>query len=390
MESKFDIWRTITEEVLDVRNQPYEATVPATVADLSLPLRDETLAEADDATMSAVRLDAHLATGFGTSTDHIAVLLARLEALASSAIERIHSSPLDLAAAVIRPRQADDRSRLVAANVNATQAALNLLGDEYASVTDEQLLRIHGTLLGESAPHLAGSWREGAVWIGGPFSTLRTATYVAPAAQRVPGLIDDLCAYANRRDVPVLAHAAITHAQYETIHPHGDGNGRTGRALVHGLLRRGGITQAAVIPFSTVLHARVHGYYDALKAYRTGNVDAVVEVFSDAIAVTLVETRALLDEIDGIVARWIDDVEARFDSVVWRHLPHLISQPVVGINDVARLHDVSYPAAQRAVEALVDAGVLTPLTEQRRNRLWFAPEVTSAMDGFGQRVRDRR
>ncbi|WP_239099992.1 Fic family protein [Phycicoccus sp. CSK15P-2] len=87
---------------------------------------------------------------------------------------------------------------------------------------------------------------------------------VPPVAGRVPAAIDDLVDFVSRDDLPALAQAAITHAQFETIHPFVDGNGRTGRALLHAMLRAKGVSQHVSVPISAGLLTDTDGYYDAL------------------------------------------------------------------------------------------------------------------------------
>ncbi|WP_277932448.1 Fic family protein [Rhodococcus opacus] len=90
-------------------------------------------------------------------------------------------------------------------------------------------------------------WRQQQVWIGGGSLGPHTAHFVPPHHDRVPELIDDLIVFANRVDVTVIAQIAVAHAQFETIHPFLDGNGRVGRALIQAMLRGG--SSPAALPF---------------------------------------------------------------------------------------------------------------------------------------------
>jgi len=92
-------------------------------------------------------------------------------------------------------------------------------------------------------------------WIGGAASSPRDAEFVPPPPELVPDLLDDLCAFCNREDVPASVQAGIAHAQFETIHPFADGNGRVGRALIHVVLRRRALAPRYVPPVSLVLAA---------------------------------------------------------------------------------------------------------------------------------------
>ena len=109
------------------------------------------------------------------------------------------------------------------------------------------------TLMARADAESAGRWRDQQRWIGGSQLGPHSTMFVPPVHQRVPGLIDDLVAFIARDDSPVLAHAALAHAQFETIHPFEDGNGGTGRALVHSMLRSKGLTRTVTVPIWRVL-----------------------------------------------------------------------------------------------------------------------------------------
>ncbi|MGW6130420.1 Fic family protein [Cellulomonas sp. NPDC055163] len=108
------------------------------------------------------------------------------------------------------------------------------------------------------------------------------ADFVAPHHEHIPGLVEDLTRFAARRDVPSLAHAALVHAQFETIHPFVDGNGRTGRVLVHTMMRRHGVAEHTTVPVSAGLLRDPGAYVDALTAYRAGDAAPIVERMSHA------------------------------------------------------------------------------------------------------------
>lgn len=124
---------------------------------------------------------------------------------------------------------------------------------------------MHLALLGAHDPHSAGRWRDEAVWIGRSSRSPIGAEYVAPHQSRVIHAIDDLIAYINREDIPVLEQAAIAHAQFETIHPFTDGNGRTGRALIHSMLKAKGLTRNVTVPVSSGWLGQPDVYYRALR-----------------------------------------------------------------------------------------------------------------------------
>lgn len=231
-----------------------------------------------------------------------------------------------------------------------------------------------------------GRFRTSAVWIGAGAPTPHTASFVPPHAERVPGAMEDLLAYCARTDAPVLPHAAIAHAQFETIHPFADGNGRTGRVLVHALLRAAGATRRMTVPVSAGLLTDTASYFEALTAYREGDPVPIVDRFTDAALIGVVRGRALAAELTGAYARWQDAVTARRDAAVWRVLPLLIRQPAITVRWVQDHAGVSQPAAQHAVDQLLEAGIVTPSSANRRNRVWVAEDVIAALDDFAARL----
>ena len=115
----------------------------------------------------------------------------------------------------------------------------------------------HRTLMADEPERVKpGRFREGQNWIGGRRNNPSDARYVPPPEDHVPALMSDLIDFIDRDDLPAIAQAAITHAQFETIHPFVDGNGRVGRCLIHVVLRRRDVARSFVPPISVVLAAR--------------------------------------------------------------------------------------------------------------------------------------
>ena len=114
----------------------------------------------------------------------------------------------------------------------------------------------------------AGTIRTGQNWIGGSDYNPCSAVFVPPPPELVGDLLDDLCRFCNDDSLPAVAQAALAHAQFETIHPFIDGNGRTGRALIHFILRRRGIATRILPPISLVLATWAKDYIGGLEATR--------------------------------------------------------------------------------------------------------------------------
>lgn len=366
---------------------PYEAAVPARVADLPVGLDPAVEAEAAEATAAVARFDAQTAAALpgarGRDSMPLAAVLLRTESVSSSQIEHITAGAKALALAAIHER-AGTNARLVAQNVEAMRLAVGSTSD----VDEQSVLAMHAVLL-EGEGEWVGRWRSQQVWIGGRGSSPHTASFVPPHHTRVPGAMADLFAFAARTDVAPFTQTAVAHAQFETIHPFPDGNGRVGRALVHAMLRRADLTRSTVVPVSAGLLQDTEAYFAALGAYRDGVLEPIVQQFCDASFRSIGNGTRLVEELVALRERWSDTVTARRDSVVWPLLDGLLRQPAVTVRLVQDEHEVSQPAAERAVEALVEAGVLSRSNEGRRNRVWVCRDVLAALDAFGERARRR-
>jgi Fic family protein len=206
--------------------------------------------------------------------------------------------------------------------------------------------------------------------------------FTPPHHDRVPAAMADLVAFAGRDDIQSLVHAALVHAQFETIHPFPDGNGRTGRAIIHSLLRRRGITRNVTVPISAGLLVDVDAYFGSLGDYRVGNIEPIIEQMTDAAFTAIDNATQMLSDLDSIAAEWRDRITARSDSTVWRLTELLMHQPGVNSNVIEAALGVSRPAALNAIGKLEDVGVLVKARGQERNRAWIAVDVVAALDRF--------
>ena len=359
----------------------YQAAVPPLIADVDVRLGAEALAAADDASAELARFD----TGLGAVTVPFASILLRSESASSSEVENLTSSAKQVALAEINAGTSGN-ARLVVANVRAMNAALALSG----SINEDAIIAMQQALLTESAPEHTGKFRQEQVWIGGGSISPHNASFVTPHHDRVPSLMADLVQFCARTDVPVLAHAALAHAQFETIHPFHDGNGRTGRALFHSMLRRGGLTRNVTVPVSAGLLSDTERYFHALGRYRQGDADAIVLAFADAVFAGINNGRTLVAELQEVSAHWESVVPSRRGSAGASLRTFLLQQPVVTVQMLADELGVSLVSASTAIGRYVDAGVLVQTNNFKRNRIWHSPDVLAALDRFGARARRRR
>jgi Fic family protein len=201
----------------------------------------------------------------------LARLLLRTESIASSKVEGMQLGARELARAEARietGRSASATAIEVLANIDAMTLAL-----EEASLAERfgvpEITAIHHRLMERATnKHVAGRIRTQQNWIGGNDHNPCGADFIPPPPEDVDPLLTDLCETINDDLLPPLVQAALVHAQFETIHPFYDGNGRTGRALIHVVLRRRGVTPAYVPPISVALAAAKGRYIDGLTKFR--------------------------------------------------------------------------------------------------------------------------
>ncbi len=356
---------------------PYEATVTPPIQDLAPLVDRDTATEAEEASTEIGRFDA----AFGNRIVAFASVLLRSESAASSQIEQLTASAKAIALAELGDPRRKNASMIVS-NVRAMEAAIEVAD----SLDGDSIITMHAELLRNQHPEWVGHWRDQQVWIGGSAFGPHGAMFVAPHHKRVPAAMDDLVVFAHRDDISPLVHAAVTHAQFETIHPFPDGNGRTGRALVHSLLRRRGITRNVTIPISAGLLVDTAAYFDALSQYREGNIDPIVRQMTNATFLSLTAATALVKDLDAVSTGWNNKVKARSDSTAWRLAELLIKQPAVNSALVQTSLGVSAPAANNAIGKLEDAGILAKVAGDKRYRAWVATDVVSALDDFASSI----
>lgn len=348
----------------------YEAAVVPRIANVTVDLGARSLVE--EATVAAARFDATVASRIVP----FAPLLLRSEAVASSRIEQLTSSARKVLEAEVTGRGTGNAA-LIVANTRLMRAAVT--GGE---ATADGIVDMHRVLMEESAPGIAGVLRQEQVWIGGSDFHPGGALFVPPHHRHTEGLLGDLEEFMNRRDVPILVQAAIAHAQFETIHPFADGNGRTGRALVHVMLRERGLTTAAALPISAGLLGDLDAYFGALDAYRNGDAEPIVDLFAKAALDSVARGQWLAAELDSLRAEWNQMLSARSDALAWQVLNLLVQRPVLTTSVVSAEFDVSAETARNALGRLETDGIVVSAQLDKRQRAWRSPEVLALLDEF--------
>lgn len=355
----------------------YRSAVPPAIARLQPEVPPEMRRSVDEATWELTRLDSAL----GLRVASFAPVLLRSEAAASSQIENLTASARSIFTAELGA-PAGQNAQQIAGNTRSMEAAINLSD----SISATSIRAMHAVLLAEVPRQRPGEWRDEAVWIGRRSDSPVGADFVAPHHRRIPGLIDDLIEFSQRDDVPALVLVALAHAQFETIHPFTDGNGRTGRALAQAMLRARGVTRNVAVPVSAGLLADVDGYHQALTAYREGDIVPIIQAVTHASLRAVRNVAQLVTEIDGIRQEWNTRLMARRDSNAWRLLDILTRRPVLNSAVAAEELGVKQPNVYPPLSALEASGIVSSKAVHRMGPFWRSDEILSAIDRFAERA----
>ncbi len=353
------------------QGRPVEAFVPGPLSDIG-------------ELGSSACLDAARAEGVLSATaaqqdlrlEVAARLLLRAEGVASSRIEAISAAP-DAIAVADMDRSVAGPAAEVADNLRALDAVLTHAGP----LTSEDLWQWHRVLMrsADLDDELKGAWRNRLGWVGGP--TPHRAAHVATPEEGIEALMGDLVDYANRPLHGAVTATGLVHAQFETIHPFADGNGRIGRMLIGWMLHRhAGLTVPP--PVSVALLRDVGGYLSGLTLYRTVGPDQWIRWFASTMEHATTSATRTLAGVADLAASWPDRIEdLRSDAAARRLVDQILTHPAIDVDTAVELLNVSRPTARTALEALAERGVLRPanLTPTgaagRPRRWWVAGEL---------------
>jgi Fic family protein len=377
----------------------YEAYLPDALSDRPIMLTSKTAADVADAERAIAVFDAEAATL--ADTEALARILLRAESVASSRIEGLEVGARRLlraeAAIELGAETSDVTATEVLSNIDAIAAAVKSINPG-EPITLDLLLDFHRRLLaGTRLDTHAGTIREAQDWIGGSSYNPCSAAFVPPPPEYVPGLLDDLCRFCNSNDIPAVAQAAIAHAQFETIHPFVDGNGRTGRALIHLVLRRRGLATRVLPPVSLVLATWADDYVLGLDATRyrgaassaaaRDGTDLWVGRFAAACTRAVADAASFKERTQQLQESWRTQLgSVRANSATDVLLRRLPGAPILTVTSAARLIGRSFTAANDAIRRLSGVGILRQITIGRRNRAFEAPEVIEAFTALERQL----
>ena len=349
----------------------YRAAVPAQIAPLHLELPETLSVRIGELLVKLARFDEAQAV-----RDYdLPALLLRSESAASSQIEHLTSSVRNVALAELTD-DAPSNARIVQGNVAAMRTALSLVPDTSVS----QILSIHKALIDPTGASFGGEVRQEQVWVGGTAYSPHGALFVPPSPARVAQALDDLVAFTKRGDINPIAKAAIAHAQFETIHPFIDGNGRTGRVLLHRILVLEGVLSRSTLPVSAGLLHDIDAYMKAIESYQQGDPLPIIICVIEALELALVIGGRVSSRIDEIMDEWKVAITERASSAIWGLPALLAEQPVVTIAFVAERLGITPRAASTLVGRACEYGMLRPLGSRRRGDFFQSDELIDILE----------
>lgn len=361
--------------------------IPPTIAEIEF-LPTSAMTSLSETTLQHIaRADA----AAGPSSEMFARFMVRSESAASSRIEHVEASAEDMARAIAGSRANSSAVSMVAAS-RAFQELWSQ-AETNGAVTIADLRSAHRLLMTEDEDmgdrRWAGTVREEQNWIGGSRFSPRDALFVPPPPELVPELLEDLERFLARDDLPILVQAGIAHAQFESIHPFTDGNGRIGRALIGALLRRRSVMSHVALPLASGLYALREQYFAALGAYRDGDLEPLFTVLCRSASAAAQESLTSIGRLGALPSDWRDEGVGRRGSAAARLIEVLVEHPTLTAEDAAELTGASLPAAYPALAALEERGILREVTGRKRDRIWVVADVVDELEDLDQRIRAR-
>ena len=326
-------------------------------------------------------------------------MVKHAESSSSTTIEGIYPSPRRLArSAVTGEGRETEKSAL--RHVAATETAMRIGADQSRGpVTADDIREIHRVLMSGDPgyPHEPGAFRLTQNWIGGGAiePTPDNAIFVSPPTEDVAALMDDLLSYINDDSELALPQSAAAHARFEHIHPFPDGNGRTGRSLIHLMwARRGLIPEDSTIPVSAYLARNKQGYFGHLAASHAAVCagedaaawDGIAGLFADAAEHGCFLADVIRGHVRDIMEMWRPRLGARRRSVINQVFDALPRHPVTDAAIVAEDWGCTERRARQALRSLAAAGVLETRSLARGRRGY---EATGLLDLCAAAMSDR-
>lgn len=376
------------------KSGPYEYYLPTKLSDLEVSLDVDVVADVVRAESAIRELNGKVE--YLHSSEGLARFLLRAESVSSSYIEglqvgtrRLLKAELDLAGK--SSFGSDKVAAEIIGNIHAMENAL-VQAESESRVSVDTIKAIHRTLLqGSRLEEYGGVLRDVQNWVGGNWHNPLQAKYIPPAPEYVDGLLEDLADFCNQELVSPVQQAALAHAQFETIHPFVDGNGRTGRALIHLILRRRGLTPMFVPPISLILATFSEAYIGGLVDYRFADDTDAKEIreglnewisfFAGACVRACKEASEFEAKAQDLRVQWMEKLGGvRKGSTVEVLLDEFVGMPVFTYKALCDVTGRSLPAVTDAVKAYEEVGIVKGIGRAQRKRGYEVPDVLATFN----------
>lgn len=320
--------------------------------------------------------------------DFFLLMFVKKDATYSSQIEGTQATLQDAIAAPVTeeqsklPHDVDDIIHYIdAVNYGTNELAKKL------PLSWRYICEMHARLMkGARATQHAypGEFRKSQNWIGG--KTPSDATFVPPAVHDMKTALDDLEKFIYAEDdFPSLIKAGLIHAQFETIHPFVDGNGRTGRMLITLFLHAAGLLELPVLYLSSYFKKHQKVYYQRLNDYHDedANVDAWLQFFLEGItemATSSIETCAKITDLRDRDFAKVQQLGARSAAVTLEIIRYLFSQPIVGVAEIMKWTGYSRQGSYNTIERLIELEILEPFGDTAYSQKYIYADYYGLFD----------
>ena len=307
------------------------------------------------------------------------------EATATSAIEGTRSTVSDIFKEE-KERETDAEKALDNQEVRNYKEALIYAIDavsENGAITEKIILTMHNILLKgvRGDKKLPGSYRNGQVWVGGRKDTLETASFVPVPPFAIPYLMDNLIEYMNNENEDTIRKMAVSHYQFETIHPFMDGNGRIGRLILMLLAYKEGIMDNPFLYISEYFNRYRDEYIRCLMKVRIdGDLTAWMEFLIDALDAQTKVSAELLDSLSSYRNMMREFAFRERSKGLDAVCGMLIENPFITANDVIERIGVSAPTARKLLTILLAEGILDVVEGKRKGVLYRATAILDMLE----------
>lgn len=365
----------------------YKAFVPDTLAALDVSANGDLMGLVAETENALRTLNEESPATLGLLVP-LSRLLLRSESIASSKVEGLQLGARELARAEAKLESGGvpgPTALEIIANIDAMMLAMDEATEAHTFGVAE-ICNIHRRLLERGTQRdIAGVLRTRQNWIGGNDYNPCGAAFIPPPPEDVPRLLDDLCAAINEERLPPTVQAALVHAQFETIHPFDDGNGRTGRAIIHVVLRRRGMASRFVPPVSIVFAGARDRYIAGLTKFRGDTITEWIDYFAASAYRAAQLAQVYVRAVRRLQDSWRDTLgqqaqAPRADATAWALIDTLPAYPMISGPVATAATGRSKVRVNEAIEQLVAAGILLPITTGRRNRWWEAAGLMDVIE----------